>query len=129
MKLSAFYREWAMELGFLVMVIGIMFLFFTSLSLFFLSQTPQLLLDVVRPLHETYWDMWLFFIGIMMLIIGVLMFFDKVLKLLEFKQLLHSDSRATFLKNRDRIEYLAWKLTKRQEDEYEEKLDSWRIKD
>jgi hypothetical protein len=105
-----------------------MLLFFTGLSIFFFGQTPILLLDLVKPLHDSHWDMWGFFFGLLMLIIGVLAFGDKVIKLLEFKRLLNSPSRATFIKNRDRLEFLAWKLTKRHETELEEKLNDWEIK-
>jgi MFS family permease len=128
MKGKAFLREWAMELGFIIMVVGIMLLFFTTMGLFFLDQTPQLLVDIVKPLHESNWDMWGFLFGILLVIIGVLLFGDKVIKLREFKQLLNSPSRATFIKNREKLELLAWKLTKRQEKELEDKLNDWGVK-
>jgi hypothetical protein len=80
MKGKAFLREWAMELGFIIMVFGIMLLFFTTLGLFFSDQTPQLLVDIVKPLHESNWDMWGFLFGILLFIVGVLLFGDKVIK-------------------------------------------------
>lgn len=128
MKGQAFLREWTMEISFLVMMLGILLLFFTSMSIFFFTSTPQLLMDIIKPLNDTHWDMWGFFCGLLLVIIGVLAFGDKIIKFLEFKRLLNSPSRATFIKNRDRLEFLAWRLTKQQEKELEEKLDDWKIK-
>lgn len=128
-KGKAFLREMTMELGFLLMALGAVLMFFSSLSLFFYVQSPRELADIVNPLRDTHWDMWGFFFGMLMVLIGALVFGDKLLKLMEFKRLLNSPSRATIIKKRDRLEYLAWKLTKRQEDELEAKLDELKIRD
>jgi len=131
MKGKAIIREMAMEFGFLIMVAGILFLFFTSFSIWYHDSTPQALKDIVDVMYKSQdrWDWVIFFFGILMVIVGALMFFDKLFKFFEFKRLLNSTSRATFIKSRDRLEFLAWKLTKKQEEDLEDKLNEWDIKD
>lgn len=63
-------KELTMEIGFLAMVAGIILLVFTTMSLFYYKETPQIIIDIVKPLHDTHWDMWGFFFGILLVIIG-----------------------------------------------------------
>jgi aspartokinase-like uncharacterized kinase len=123
-----FIREWAIELSFLLLVSSFILFCFSTLSLFFMSNVPEELMDIIKPLHDTHYDMWGFFFGILGIIFGGWIFGDKVLKMREFYNLINTDSRASFIKNLDRIEYLAWKLTSKQEEAYRKKKKELKIK-
>ncbi len=63
-----------------------------------------------------------------MLIAGAWYFFDNVKMRREFKELMETTSKAKFIRNLDRVEYLAWKLTPDHQNQLTKKKSEFHIK-
>lgn len=63
------------------------------------------------------WDYWVLIIGGGLAVIGALWFISYVLNVRKFHKLMAEKSKAVFLKELDDIEYLAWRLPLRYEEE------------
>lgn len=55
--------------------------------------------------------------GLLLFLIGVLWFASFMKKVKEFRKLIDEKSKAVFIRNLDEIEYLAWQLPMRYEEE------------
>ncbi len=62
-----------------------------------------------------------------MLLAGAFYFGDTIKKHREFNKLIDTDSKAKFVQNQDRIEYLAWLLSARFEKKVQEKKKEFRL--
>jgi len=71
---------------------------------------PSVLQDIDRYLGE--WNIYLTVLGPLLLFSGGYYFFDTIRKRREFERLIETDSKAKFVRNQDRIEFLAWLLGK-----------------
>ena len=74
------------------------------------------------------WSYWLISIGLVLLLIGVLWILKLYLTIKKFQSLLQEKSKATFLKNLDRIEYTAWKLPSTYEKDLATRKEEFNIK-
>jgi protein-S-isoprenylcysteine O-methyltransferase Ste14 len=120
-------REMSMEISFIIFMCGLLLFLIGMFGVFFPESTPIVLDELVRPFDETNWDSWAFFIGLLLTLGGGWVFVDKAKKLHEFNKLVNTTSKASFVRNLDRIEYLAWKLTSKQEEIVESKRKYWRL--
>jgi type II secretory pathway component PulF len=80
-----------------------------------LPQYVSFLDDLVAPFGN--WVTWLVVAGPIGLIICVWWFYDYVKKTRKLAKLIDTPSKAKFVRNLDDIEYLAWSLPQRFEDE------------
>jgi len=69
---------------------------------------PGFLKDVDRWIGE--WMVWITVVGPILLLSGGWYFVDTIRKRREFDRLIDIDSKAKFVRNQDRIEFLAWLL-------------------
>ena len=100
-----------MEISFLLSLTGIVFLVIALFSIFFYSNTPEILKESINSIREgTRIDYWLIIIGPVFLGIGAYYLHDGHNKKKEIEEYLNTDSKATFIRNMDDIEYLAWRL-------------------
>lgn len=63
------------------------------------------------------WDYWLLMGGILFVLIGGVWFFLHVKNIRKFRELMEEKSKANFLKKLDDVEYLAWRLPMKYEEE------------
>jgi hypothetical protein len=67
------------------------------------------------------WSIWALMAGLIVFAFGVYWLAGYLRNVRDFKALIEEQSKATFIKNVDDIEYLAWKLPIRYEEELVEK--------
>jgi len=73
------------------------------------------------------WMVWLMVLGPIFLLAGIFYLGDTIKKFREFNKLMDTDSKARFVQNQDRIEYLAWLLSARLEKQVETKKKEFKI--
>ncbi len=102
----------------------------TALGLFryfFSDQTPQFLSDsFVEPLGD--WMIYVAFFGPLLAVGAGWYFVDMVRKRREFERLMATPSKAAFVRNQDRIEYLAWYLTGVHERRVEDRKREFKLR-
>lgn len=67
------------------------------------------------------WSIWALIAGFIVFVFGIFWLAGYLRNLRDFRALMGEESKATFIKNLDDIEYLAWKLPLRFEEELMEK--------
>lgn len=72
------------------------------------SGLPEILQDVDRRIGA--WIVWVAFVGPLLLLGGGWYFVDTIRKRREFERLIETDSKAKFVRNQNRLEFLAWIL-------------------
>ena len=123
------YREFRLEVGLIILIAGLIFTIL-GVAHFFVPQKaplePDFLTDLVRNKIGD-WIIWLVFWGPILLLAGVFYAGDTIRKFREFNRLMDTDSKAKFVQNQDRIEYLAWLLSARLENRVQEKKREFKI--
>ena len=74
------------------------------------------------------WNVWLVVLGPLLLLFGGYYFIDTIRKRREFERLIDTDSKAKFVRNQDRIEFLAWNLGKQYYQQSERKKVEFNLK-
>jgi len=67
------------------------------------------------------WSIWALVVGVIVFLFGIFWLSGYLRNVRDFKALIGEQSKAAFIKSMDEIEYLAWKLPLRYEDELMEK--------
>ena len=113
---KAFTREYRFELSALMLAVGVVITFISTIGLF-LPKLPDYLIGFQPAIKAIgYWLYWLLVIGPIMLVGGAWWLIDSVRKSLELLKYLKVDSKAKFVKNLEEIAYLAWVLPRKYED-------------
>lgn len=124
------FREWRLEIGVMILIIGIT-LTILIVGNFLVPDTcsspPDFACDIIRNKIGN-WMVWFFVAGPIFLLAGIFYVGDTVRKYREFNRLIDTDSKAKFVQNQDRIEYLAWLLSSRLEKRVEKKKKEFKIK-
>jgi len=123
MNLYRFIKEYTFELSTLGFAIGTVLTLLSALGIWALGSGAGEWFDGMVG----NWKYWIFLVCIMVALIsgGFLVSFIQSRK--ELMELLDTDSKATFTRNLDDAEYLAWKLGSRYEIMVEEKKDELRL--
>lgn len=104
-----FLREFRLELSLMIFLLA---LFMTVLAATWLiPPLNEVTPDVLKDLHDRIgaWMVWVSFLGPFVLLPGGLFYFvDTVRKRREFERLIDTKSKAQFVRNQDRLEYLAY---------------------
>ncbi len=74
------------------------------------------------------WSYWTVVVGILAFLFGLYWLASYLRNVRDFKKLVEEQSKAAFVKNLDDVEYLAWKLPTRFEDELSEKKRRFGLK-
>lgn len=107
--------------GIILMIFGVLGVFYSGSK--FLVGNVQEVLDYIGA-----WSSWCLMLGIGLILIGGWYFYDNIKKRKEFTELMEITSKKKFLKNMDRVEYLAWKLTPWHRIEVSKKKKKFNIK-
>jgi hypothetical protein len=121
-----FVRDFKLEIEVLLFVFGIILLIIGVTGIAMPDSSPDFLKSIHRDLGG--WVYWLALIGILMIIVGGFYMVDNLLKRREFERLIKTDSKVKFVKDKDRIEYLAWILTSDHEKRLREKKKEFGMK-
>ena len=87
---------------------------------------------IIQVTHDFFefgnWAFWIIIPGLLMSIIGAYFIYDFYRKMKEFRELMTIESKAKFIKNIDRIEFLAWRLHPNYERVVIEKKKKYKIR-
>ena len=74
------------------------------------------------------WDWWVLLIGALIAVIGGLWFASYLMNVKKFRKLIAEQSKAAFIKELDDVEYLAWRLPLKFENELAAKKKHFGLK-
>ncbi len=128
--LTDIYRKYKLQLSIIGLIFGLIFLLLSTFRIFFND------LDMVKnnnTLQEFYKTLgnyiyWLFIIMLTLTIAAAWIFGDLMIKLKKFDNLIKSDSKATFVRNQNELEELAWSLGPKYLDILNERKRKFRIR-
>ena len=120
-----FITERKLMWGFILLIVGIPLTIIGVGGVFFLSSLGPLA-DVVDGIGS--WKFWLCLIGPALFFIGLWYTYDTITSVREFNKYMDTDSKAQFVKNRDHLEELVWKLGTKYQDQYIAKKKEYRIR-
>ena len=127
--MARLYREFRLEVAAMIFIAGLIMTIIMIIS-FTLPATapdqPDFLYDLIK-IKIGDWMIWIMVIGPILLVAGIFYLGDTIKKFREFNKLIDIDSKAKFVQNQDRIEYLAWLLSARLEKQVESKKKEFKI--
>jgi len=120
-----------MKITFIGFIISLIFLILSSIGIFFGEQDFVVKNEFLQNFFNGIgnWNYWLFIIAITLTIACGYIFGDLMLKLSKFNKLIKTTSKATFVRNQEEIETLAWKLGPKYMDIVDERKQKFRIRD
>jgi len=126
MSIKRFFTTYTLYFGFILFILGIVLTILGFFGVFYYDSEYDLFKDVIDSIGD--WKYWCILIGPILLIAGGYYFFDNINKRREFHELMETTSKAKFIRNVDRVEYLAWKLTPHHQNQLIQKKDDFHIK-
>jgi hypothetical protein len=126
MSIKRFLTVYALYLSLIILLVGIVLTFLGILGIFYFESAPDFLKEIINSLGD--WKLWCILLGPVLLIAGGYYFFDNLSKRREFKGLMETTSKQKFIKNLDRVEFLAWKLTPEHQRQLAKKKRKFHIK-
>ena len=107
-----FYREHAIKLNLIGLIIGAVLTVLSTIGVFFPNEEFVKNSDQLDGFFEYIGDYvyWLFIIALGLLIMCAWLFGDLILKLNRFKELIATNSKSNFVRHQNELEDLAWKL-------------------
>lgn len=120
MSWQSLWREVRLEVSLMTLIAALVMVVEAVTQSFWGSGAPQFLKDI----HATVggWIIWVWFFGLLFLLGGGYYTWDCVRKRREFRHLIDTTSRQKFLRNRERIELLAYILPRAYEREMRKKM-------
>lgn len=126
MSIRRFFTTYTLQLGLVLFIVGIILTILSIFGVFYGDSDINFLKRMTDAIGD--WIYWCILLGPVLLIAGGWYFFDNILKRKEFKELMETTSKAKFIRNQDRVEFLAWKLTSRHQEQLSEKKKEFHIK-
>jgi len=110
--LTNFYRKFAFQITFIGFIISLIFFIVSAIGIFLIDldffKNNEILQDFFNSIGA--WNYWLFMVAITFAVGCGWIFADLMLKRSKFNKLINTTSKATFVRNQEEIENLAWKL-------------------
>jgi aspartokinase-like uncharacterized kinase len=126
MSLKRTITNHALILSLILFIVGIILTLWGILGVFVYESLSDEVKDFVDSIGD--WIYWCILAGPIILIAGGWYFFDNLRKRKEFKELMETTSKAKFIRNMDRAEFLAWKLTMDHQKQLMDKKKEFHIK-
>lgn len=121
------FREIKFELSLAVFVGGLLMSVLATFNYFLAAQAPALIRNANAGLGD--WIFWVAVLGYPVALGGGYYFVDLLRKRRQFERLMGSPSKATFVRNQDKIERLAWTLSSEYERRVIEKKREFKIRE
>ncbi len=121
------FREIKFELSFAVFAGGIVMSILATFYYFLSAQAPPFIRDANAGLGN--WIFWVAVLGYPLALGGGYYSVDLLRKRRQFERLMSSPSKATFVRNQDKIERLAWILSSEYERRVGEKKREFKIRE
>jgi hypothetical protein len=128
--LKNIYRKYTIQIGLIGFIIGLVFLIISALGVFLIDYGFVKDSDFLQGFFDTIGNYiyWLFIGMVALTIAGGWIFIDLSMKLQKFNTLIKTTSKATFVRNQNEIEELAWRLGPKYMDEVSERKHKFRIR-
>ncbi len=124
---KSFTREYRFELSTVMLAAGIVVTFIGSIGVF-LPRLPDWLLAFEPAISGSgNWIYWYLVLGPLLLLAGGWWLYDSMRKIFSLRKYLKIDSKAKFVKSLDDIEYLAWVLPRKYEEQVLEKKRQFKM--
>lgn len=119
-------QEFKLEISALLLVLGIFLVIVVVTGNLFPDSSP----DLLKRVHQDIggWMIWLDILGPIVLIVAVYYFVATLRMMREYEKLMETKSKATFIRNQDRIEELAFSLTENHRRRLQEKKEELKIR-
>lgn len=119
-------QEFKLEISALLLVLGIFLMIVVLTGNLFPDSSP----DLLKRVHDDIggWMIWLDVVAPILLIIAAYYFVTTLRMMREYERLIDTKSKATFIRNQDRIEELAFGLTKSHRRRLQEKKEELKIR-
>ena len=126
---KSFVKEYRLELASLLCTASAFLTLVGAVGVFFIGELPSYLYPL-EELSEPFgtWSYWFLVLGPILLVGGVWWIYDYVKKTRELARLIDTPSKAKFVRRLDDIEYLAWSLPQRFEDQVLERKRKLNVK-
>ena len=124
--MSRLMRDFKLEVECLLFIFGLFIFIIGIAGIFFKDASPEPLKGIIQDFGG--WVYWCALVGFLLVLGAGYYTFDNLKMRHEFKKLLGTDSKAKFVKNQDRLEFLAWTLTSEHEKRLWEKKKEFGIK-
>ncbi|MEE9152020.1 MAG: DUF3198 domain-containing protein [Thermoplasmata archaeon] len=126
MNLKRFFTTYTLQFGFLLFILGISLTIFGFFGVFYYDSDYNVFKGIIDSIGD--WKYWCILIGPILIISGGWYFYDNISKRREFANLTDTTSKAKFIRNLDRVEFLAWKLAPRYREQLAKKKSEFHIK-
>lgn len=126
MSFRRFLTTYTLHFGLILFIIGVVVTVLGIFGVFFIDQAPDFIKGTLDSIGA--WKYWCVLLGPVLIIAGGWYFFDNLSKRREFKELMDTTSKAKFIRNLDRTEFLAWKLTPEHQKQFTKKKKKFHIK-
>lgn len=119
-------REFKLEVSAILLVLGLFLMVIVITGSFFSESSP----DFLKRVHDDVggWIIWLDVIAPIMSLIAGYYVVATIRMSREFARLIDTKSKATFIKNQDRLEELAFNLTEAHRKTLQEKKEELKIR-
>jgi formate-dependent nitrite reductase membrane component NrfD len=123
------YREFRLEVAAMIFIAGLVTTILVIISFTLPSTRPEQPDFFYKLIKDNIgnWMVWMMLLGPILLLAGIFYLGDTIKKFREFNKLIDADSKAKFVQNQDRIEYLAWLLSARLEKQVEAKKKEFKL--
>lgn len=121
------FREVKFELTIAIFAGGLLMSVLATFHYFLSTQVPQPVRDLNASLGN--WIFWVAVLGYPLTLGAGYYFVDLLRKRRQFEKLMSSPSKATFVRNQDKIERLAWTLSSEYERRVLEKKREFKIRE
>lgn len=110
--ITELYRKYVLEISFIGLIFGSIFLALSTVGVFLENYDFVKDSAFLKGFLDTLgnYKYWLFIIALCVTIACGWIFGDLILKLKKFNSLIKTESKATFVRNQNELEELAWKL-------------------
>ncbi len=122
----AVLREYRLEISSFVLVLGIVPTVLAIFNFFLRPYLPSTVIDLLDAIGN--WFIWLVVVGPLLVLVGGWYFIDTLRKQREFERLIEVPSKASFVRNRERLEILMWYLSAEYRRRFHEQRKRWKIK-
>lgn len=125
-KIKKFVRENILGLSIVGFILGITFTIIGILGVFLPNYEVVYIVDFLNMIG--YWDYWIFMLALILTFASVYLLFQNVSDRKTFNDLIDTGSKATFVRNQDELEEIAFRLGTKYQDILFDKKKELKIK-
>ena len=128
MNIKKFMHENKLALSVIGIIVGLPLTIISALNFMYSTEGDNN--SFIQFSYDLFgeWAFWIVIPSIIIFLVGIYKIYDFYRKMKEFRSLMTIESKAKFIKNIDRIEFLAWRLHPNYEKVVIEKKKKYKIR-